>query len=531
MKNIINKFLLIGLVSWTAFSCQDLTELNVDPNNAADVPSNMLFSGAQKKMVDYVYDLWFSGRQCLVYSQYWVQRNYTEEDRYQIRESVNNNYFNALYTTLTTLDRVIELNTDEETAVVSASYGANNNQIAAAKIMKAWLYIVMTNTWGAIPYSEANKLVEGIYYPKYDDQQDIYAALRQELKEASDMIDESEPAFTTGDMIYGGDASKWKKFANSLRMRLGIHVSKVDPNWKQYISEALADGVFESNDDVAAYHYSAAAPNECYFYINTYIDARNDFTISRAFVNILKGQPDTLNNKTHPWEGVLDPRLIIFAGAGITNPNTNFGQPYGLPTSLSSAFRSTAPNWYNIPPCHLAPDFAIPLMTYAEVEFIKSEYNGFSQAEYEAGVEASIDYWSGTSGEAVDAADYLAAISAAGVDAEKLAIQKYIDLYINGTEGWTEIRRTSYPSQLISPGDITAIRSDEGHSGEIVKFEPLEDTKGLIISRVKYPTSESTLNSNNFKAAVAKLNDGTNNYYTKMFWDVRTSADSHPENK
>jgi hypothetical protein len=528
MKQIIskNKYLWLCLLA-TLFvaSCEDMEKMNIDPDNPSEVTSSMIFSGAQKKAMDYVYDLWFSGRQCMVYSQFWVQRNYTEEDRYQIRESVNNSYFNHFYTVQASFDKVIELNGNPETAADAATYGNNNNQIAAAKIMKAWLYLVMTDTWGAIPYSEAGKLKEDVYYPKYDDQQSIYTSLLAELKAASDMIDESEAAFTGGDMIYFGDASLWKKFANSLRCRIACHVSKVDGNWKQYISEAVTAGIFESNDDVAAYHYSTTAPEQSYFYRNTFVDARNDFTVSRPFMDILKGQKDTLNNTIHPWEGVRDPRLEIYVGQG----NTDIGQPFGIPTSLSSKFRGLTPNWYANPPYHLAANCAIPLMTYAEVMFIISESKGFSQGEYEEGVEASIDYWSEVSGETVNAEDYLAAVSIAGVNAEKLSIQKYIDLYLNGTEAWTEIRRTGYPVQLINPGEISVSAAENG--GTQVIFTPLSDTKGLIVPRVKYPTNESTLNGENFKEAVAKLKDGTNNYYSQMFWDVRTLNNLHPTNK
>ena len=76
------------------------------------------------------------------------------------------------------------------------------------------------------------------------------------------------------------------------------------------------------------------------------------------------------------------------------------------------------------------------------------------------------------------------------------------------------------------PGEIACIYKDQP-----VKFTPLSDTKGDIIERVKYPTNESTLNGTNFKEAVAKLSDGTNNYYTKMYWDVRKSSYDHPVNK
>jgi hypothetical protein len=516
------------MIACFPFSCQDFEEINTDPNNPSEVPSNILFSGAQKKIMDYVYDVWFSGRQNLVYSQYWAQRNYTEEDRYQIRESVNNNYFNVFYTLIANLDEVIALNTDPETAAISSVYGNNNNQIAAAKILKAWLYSIITDTWGNVPYSEVAQLNEGIYYPKYDDQATIYAALIDELTEAASLIDESETAFVGGDRIYFGDASQWKKFANSLKLRLAVHTSKVSGSkWREQIAEALADGVFESNADVAAYHYGSA-PEYSYFYEGFFISARNDFTLTRSFMDILKGQRDTLNNKTHPWENVVDPRLPIYTTSNSSGQYT--GIPYGIPSSnVTAAFRSTAPNWYTAPPVVLNPDFPVPLMTYAEVQFIISEYKGFSKDEYVDGVRASLNYWAGLDGTPPDqdeVEEYIETVSET-VNPETVALQKYIDLYMNGTEAWTEIRRTGYPVQLLKPNEISAISA----AGQELRFTTLSDTKDLIIARVKYPTNESTLNKPSFDAAVSKLEDGTNNYYTPMFWDKRRSEGEHPVNK
>ena len=170
-------------------------------------------------------------------------------------------------------------------------------------------------------------------------------------------------------------------------------------------------------------------------------------------------------------------------------------------------------------------------MTYAELQFILSEYKGFSDAEFKAGIEASINYWAdayGASADASEVADYIAAVGTA--TAEKVAVQKYIDLWLNGTEAWTEIRRTGYPEQVLRPGEYTCEDPNDA-SAEPVKFTALSEVKGDIIARVKYPTNESTLNGENWKAAVAKLQDGTNNYYSKMFWDVRTSTYDHPVNK
>ena len=525
MKNI-SKYFFASLLAVGTVACTDLDELNESPNDPRVVPSNMIMSGAEKWTMDNIYDVWFSGRQCLTYSQQIGQRNYTEEDRYQVRESVNNNYFKYLYQGLANFQNVITLNTDPATASTNAVYGDNANQIAAARIMKAWLTCLITDTWGAVPYSEALRLVsDNMVYAKYDDQKDIYAALIQELTEAATQINEDEVAFVSGDIIFGGDASKWKKFANSLKCRLAIHLSKVDPNWKNYIAEAVSSGVMESNDDAAFFKYSSAGSEYCKFYEGFYKDGRNDLTILKPFVDILKGQPDTLNGKSHPWEGVVDPRLEIFTTTA--NDGKYRGISFAAPTGTQAKFATSAPNWYRTQPYILSKDFAVPLMTYAELQFILCEYNNYDPSYYTAGVEASIDYWSNLSGVSVSAEDkqaYVAAVSAK-VDAEACAIQKYIDLYANGTEAWTEIRRTGYPEQLIRPGEIVGVLD-----GNEIKFTPLNDSKGDIIARLKYPTIESTLNGDAFNNALQKLKDGTNNYYSKMYWDVRQSSYDHPSN-
>ncbi|MFT4170158.1 MAG: SusD/RagB family nutrient-binding outer membrane lipoprotein [Dysgonomonas sp.] len=534
MKTIIKGLLLI-ISLFTIFSCKDMDDLRTDPNEPTSVSTATLMTGAQKSMLDYIYDNWFSGRQALVYAQYWAQRTYTEEDRYQIRESVNNNYFNYLFRVAGNLVEIEKLNTDEATKTYMATFGDNDNQIAAAKVLKVWLMEVMVDTWGSIPYSEAFKLREGVYYPKYDDQTDLYYTFITELDEAIALFNTDEVVFTEGDEIYGskdGDqALAWKKFANSLKCRIALRLSKVDSNWKKYIAEAVASGVFTSNDDNAVFNYSASAPNQCYFYKGFFEDGRNDFSITKPFVDLLKGQPDTLNTKSHPWEDVVDPRLPIY-----TTPRNGVyvGLPYGLASAqMTTAIRNAAPNFYTGEPLPVKPNFAISLMSYPEICFILSEYNGFSAAEYKKGVKASLEYWNNLNTSVMGKSvmtdsimnDYVAKVSSK-VNAETVATQKYIHLYMNGTEAWSEYRRTGYPTTLLKPGE---------HSykvaGEVLDFSPLSDTKGDLPARVKYPTNESTLNPTGFSNAVAKLTDGTNNYYSKMFWDVRTTSNPHPVNK
>lgn len=533
MKKLINSILVLALLFMVG-SCKDLEELNKDPNNPAEVSTATLMTGAQKKMMDNIYDNWFSGRQALPYAQYWAQRTYTEEDRYQIRESVNNNYFNMLYTVAGNLDLIEKMNTDPETKDEAALAGDNNTQIATAKILKIWLMQVIADTWGSVPYSEAFKLDEGSVYAKYDDLTVLYPQFIAELNEAVNLLDATAgDAFGTADQIYGGSAAQWRKFGNSLKCRLALRMSKVDPNWRTYITEAIASGVFESNADNAVFTYSRTAPNQSWFYRGFFIEARNDFSITKPFVDLLKGQRDTLNNKTHPWEGVTDPRLPVY-----TSPRNDqyIGLPYGLMSNqMNATIRNAAPNFYAAEPLVVQAEFTVPFMTYPELQFILSEYNNFSAPEYVEGIRSSMEYWNenyttafGIRENPITDEQIEAYITAVGgiVTPESVATQKYIHLYMHGTEAWAEYRRTGYPNTLLKPGEIS-----HRVGGNNLLFEPISDVKGDLPARVKYPTNESTLNGANFTEAVSKLAGGDNNYHSKMFWDVRTPANPHPANK
>lgn len=521
-----SKYLIIVLIGVSAFACQDITDINVSPNEPAVVSTATLLTGSEKKMMDYIYDNWFSGRQALPYAQYWAQRTYTEEDRYQIRESVNNNYFNYFYTVAGNYQTIEDMNTNEATKTFAANYGDNKNQIATAKVLKIWLMQVVADTWGSVPYSEAFKIKSGVNYPKYDDLSVLYPALMTELDEAIAMFDVTADGFTSGDIIYSGDPVKWKKFANSLKCRMALRLSKVDPTWKTKIAQAIASGVFTSNDDEAMFNYIPVAPNECSFYRGFFVEGRNDFSITKPFTDLLKGQPDTLNSKSHPWAGVVDPRLEIY-----TTPRGGdyLGLPYGLKSSdMNSAIRNVSPSWLAAPPVILNSNFSVPLMTYAELCFIMSEYNNFDKTWYEKGIDASLKHWSVINGAELDQAtinSYIASVNSV-VNAETVATQKYIHLYMQGTEAWAEYRRTGYPKTLLKPGE-----NSYNKAGTIIKFNPLSETKGDLPGRVKYPTNESSLNPDGFNKAVAKLTDGTNNYYSKMYWDKRTTADPYPANK
>jgi hypothetical protein len=409
------------------------------------------------------------------------------------------------------LNEIIRLNTDEASKPLMAAYGSNANQIASARILRAWTFQHLTDLYGDIPYFDALKAGEGsaFYLPKYDKQSEIYPAIIMELTEAAAQID-GGAGWSQGDIIYGGDMTKWKKFANSIKLRMAMRLLKVDNvNAVKYANEAIAGGVFESNADNAVFKYLSAPPNTAPMYTAYYISARTDFAVTGQFVDLLKGIPVGGAAKTNPFAGIADPRLPIFAdpvqngtilGEGIQ------GMPYGMEDGVTKLIGAQGSSWPGA--AILAPDFGCIMMNYSEVAFILSELNGWDQTKYIAGVTASLEYW-GVAQADIDA--YVAAIPAANM--ETVLTQKYIALYTLGYEAWSEYRRTGYPKTLVNPGEVTWVNS----GGEQILFVPLQGD--AIPRRLTYPQEEQTVNGSNYKAAVTQF--GLDDFATRMWWDVQ----------
>lgn len=506
-------------------SCtKDFEEINTDPNNPSKVTTGALLTNAQKSLMDDMRDEWFSGRQGLVYAQYITQRNYTSEDRYSIRQSTNNTYWRLIYTDIMDLQEIIRLNTDPSTKVEVVVMGPNVNQIAIAKILKAYSFQVLTDIYGDIPYEEAFQ-VELHPNPKYTAQSVIYADLIKELTEASNMIDVTSNTFGENDVIYKGDMEKWKKFANSLKMRVALRTSKVPgSNYLAQIQEAIAAGVFESNDDNATFKYFGSTPNNAPMYDAYFTSNRNDFTLSKPFVDLLKGQNDTLNGKVNPFQGMFDPRLELFAVPNTSSEGIYYGMPYGMSDAQTNSYwrKRLTPNFYNSPTLFNAADYATVLMNYAEVCFIQSEINNWDQNWYRTGVEASLEFWKNqaatvqTKDDAILSAydakvtTYLDSLPPASE--ETVLTQKYINNFNDGHEAWAEYRRTGFPKVLLKPGEITY---NDGTN--VIVFTPLVDVGNDIVKRVTYPVDEQTLNKVNYD--VAAKNIGGDVMSTPVWWD------------
>ncbi|MCK5788876.1 MAG: SusD/RagB family nutrient-binding outer membrane lipoprotein, partial [Chlamydiia bacterium] len=204
------KYIIFVLVGLLLYSCEvDYLE---DQNQPEVAPTYGIMNRVQKRVMDDTRDEWFSGRQTTLWVQYWNQVNYTEEDRFQYRETVNQSAWDDLYKNAQDLVDLIDLNTNEDTKNDMAKYGPNVNQIAAARIMLVYIYQRSVELWGNVPYwsyagtnpdFQANSLkTDGIDQPVYASQQDIYVDMLKELDEAQASIITTENMID-GDNFYG----------------------------------------------------------------------------------------------------------------------------------------------------------------------------------------------------------------------------------------------------------------------------------------------------------------------------------------
>jgi len=440
-------------------ACSDLTSINQNPNGPIEVPPPSMLSNAIQTVVNGVdgpnnnLDTRGGG----LWVQYYAEIQYRDEDKYIVRPGVDGGwpfYNGALEDFQRMIDKGVAANTP--------------NWEAVGRIMKSYVFSVMTDAMGDIPYSQALQAA-AVLTPKYDTQQEIYTALFADLAEASQQIDPAGFGFSSGDIMYGGDMTKWRKFANSLRLRLAVHLSNVDATTAA--SEALAAvtaGVFASETDNAQLLYLAGAPDQNPIYTNFHVDKRDDYGMSKTLVDSMRS-----------WN---DPRLPIYA-----QPNDT-GAYEGLPNGLNDGagpqlkYVSRFGAYWREPPA--AP---LALLTYSEVLFLEAEaaqrgwIGGDPATLYADAIRASMEQY-GIPTASINA--YLGQPQVqynAATGLTQIAYQKWVSLFMQGMEAWTEVRRTGVP--VLVPGPNAVLPS--------------------IPERLPYADNEQVLNKANVDVAVA----------------------------
>ncbi|MET0638042.1 MAG: SusD/RagB family nutrient-binding outer membrane lipoprotein [Chitinophagaceae bacterium] len=481
-------------------------EINTDRNNPTEVPPELLLSGIIKNMMDrQVNEAWGIGN---IVVQHHAKIQFVNEDRYLWGE--RNDIWNTVYDNNRNLQNIFAMVDGDE----------KNPFFGVSLVLKSWMFSLVTDAYGDVPYSQAGMAkTEGIYNPVYDTQEEIYNGILSDLKKANEVLATAGPELK-GDVLFGGGASgivKWRKLANSLRIRAMMRISakkNVNAELQEIIANPAANPIFESNADNAELKYFAAAPNQWPLYGNR-VGSFDEFRVSKTLTDRLTA----LN----------DPRLKVFGRPTQTSVATGTPVIAGVPNGLSDVdalaynggvqgvsrvgytFACLVCNDIN----QTAPDPAAAralLMTYAELQFLLAEARqkgmistGDAKEYYEKGITANFNYWQSIVPVAYNLditmpANYLtqASVAFAGTDGEKLAriaMQKWIALYFNGLEAWFDWRRTNMPAIVPGPSNLNG---------------------NMVPVRFIYPLSAQSLNGENRVKAVERQG-GTDDINTKMW--------------
>jgi hypothetical protein len=507
----LNKFIVIGLLCMVPLigcDTEELTDLNINPTAANELDWRFIFTTGQVQTAENRY---INGRVHLNLASGLIQHTATMEvggergsgDKYY-RHLDSFNGFQLYYTVgaFKSLAEVIRQTGPE---------GANptwTNLNHMATVQYIYCMHLMTDLHGNVPYSEANKGIEGIFFPKYDSQESIYKDMLAKLEAAANSIGSGPDQVGSADIMYAGDFAKWKKFTNSLMLRLAMRISNVDPGLAQsYVQKAISGGVMQDNSDMA-WLPMASGPSQWF----------NQNGISRAMI------PDDWGAANHLSKTMVDflkdrndPRLRIWAVRGIwggpylTDAADQVGMPNGYDTETMKEYLGTTDavnrelEFSRINPALLDVDDPWIMMTAAEVQFLLAEaavkgwYNGNAADHYNKGVRLSMQQWTPfdesfvvTDAE-VDA--YLAANPFDG-SLKMIGEQHWAANFMQWYEAYSNWRRTGFP--VLTP--VNYIGNVSG---------------GKIFRRIEYNTGE-VANNPNFKEGSTKPDD----VMTRMWWDV-----------
>jgi len=465
---------------------KDFEEINTNPNNPETVNPELLMVTVIRSLVNEMNNNAFSPGN--IVAQYSAEIREPATDRYQWTGDFG--VWSNGYANLRNVQDLYDI----------ATKAKLNNYRGIALVLRALIFSRMTDCYGDLPYSAALKAKDEdpVYSPKYDLQKDIYKGLLDELRRADTLLS-AQGGYIRNDILFNNDYMKWKRFSNTLRLRLLLRQSnKVSPaaDMQEILASPAVYPLFQSNDDNAALTYSAA-PN-----ISPITNQRSGFFMDRRLSRTLA---DKMN-------ATGDPRLSVFAQP--TGKSVTAGSPQyvgvrngetdaNLSSNIDDAVSPLGIIYYN------GLQVAVPsqglVMTFSELQFILAEaaqrgwINGDAQAYYEAGIKASIDYYGKIAGKALSTPSGfftqpgIAYTPANGL--ELIGTQKWIALYFNDLQGWHEWKRTGYPALMPSVTNYNDNR---------------------IPVRFLYPTNQQVTNETNYKAAIAI--QGADDINTKIWW-------------
>ncbi len=472
----MKKTILLLFTALTFLSCdKDFGEINISPNSPSTTDPNLLLKFSMLNTQNLLYNAQIGGDMGLCWAQHWSKVQYNDEEKYIPRRAVMDNFFDGLY---------INSLSEADAAFQLAGESGNTNLQAVSLVLKANNFQILTDVYGPVPFTEA--LNPAISKQKFDTEEVVYEGIVSLLDEAETLFASGTGEFTSSaDLIYGGDISKWRKLAASLKLKALMRISKVK-NVTAEVNAVVNSGLlFSSNADTAQLVYTASQPDANPIYETIIFNVRSEYKVSSVLIDEL----NLLN----------DPRKAVFAQ--VNNANQYVGNMPGVENPGNY-------NGFSSPGLkYLDPTLPGIIMSYSQVELFLAEAalegiipGGITMADthYRAGITANMEF---NEVSASDINTYLAQPSldfttvAAG--REKIGLQMWFSLYGQGIETWTEWRRTGYPVLSLA----------QNHDPQVTS----------IPKRFYYPTTASSLNAENYDTVVTTLSQG-DTMLSKVWW-------------
>lgn len=490
MKNIFKLTTVASLaVSLMLGGCtSNFDEINSDPDALeTGAPTNMLGYALRETMTR---QAGFDATEA--WAGYIVKIQYMDNYNYLPTNNTYGNKFSNCYRRVVLLDDILALTEENADELKNIRW--------ASRIFKEYLWLLNTDQFGDIPYTDANKVEDGQMKPKYDSQEIIYPAILENLKAIADEMAAGlgSDNIGEGDFLFGGNIQRWQKFCNSLRMRAAMSIVNVAPDLAKSTIEEICQNqaaypLLETSAENAYFYWQGSSP---YFepYYNDF-RTRDDYGMSNIFVNHLKS--------------MNDPRI-----SAIMQPAATDGEYRGFengalsaPSNIQAISRMGV--MYREDPAGFTP-----LLKSCENYFIMAEaamrgWNvGISAQEaYETAVKLSMDD-NGVS--AADAETYLANAGKWDNTLERIYMEEWVALFKENCEAWSLYRRTGYPKEIRTSGEYPGKFCSFGTAHNDVPF------------RMPYPDNEYQYNKENVEAATAEVVDNT--WGKKMWWDTRTDV-------
>lgn len=474
----MKKFLTI-LTSGLLLTACVKDDINTDPNSAYTTVPGSLITYAQKELSDYVNTPNVNENNFRLTMQYWQETTYINESIYDfVNRNVSNQIYSRNYSNVINNLKQAKaiINVYSPTPGEAATWPVTKkNQLAIADLMEVYSYQLLVDTFGNVPYTQSNDLVK-YPLPAYDDAATIYQDLiTRTNNDIANLATGS--SFGVNDKFYGGDVTKWKKFANSLKLKLGIALADVNPTLAQStVTSAIAGGVIDSPAANCQFAYLPDSPNYNPLFENLSASGRDDFFAAKTLVDFMNTTNDPRIGHYYEKVGGIYKGQVVGQGAEFAE----FSAPGAF------AYTATTPGI---------------ILNYTEVAFYLAEaaarWNISAAATaYNDAVTASIVEWGGTSAEATA---YLTAHPYDPANWKKsIGEQAWVAMYNQDLTSWNFWRRLDFPV-LVAPANA------------------IPNAGGKVPVRMAYPVLEQQVNSTNWKAASDAI--GGDLLTTKIFWD------------